>query len=49
MAANLDVELFTGIGLSEQKAKETVKNKVISQALRTTIEEVVGISNFSIW
>lgn len=49
MAANPDVELFTGIGLSEQKAKETIKNKVIAQALRTTIEEVVDMNNITVW
>ena len=34
------VSLFTSIGLSEQKAKETVKNKVVSDQLKQVITEV---------
>lgn len=32
-----DQELFTKIGLSDQKIKETVKNKVVSANLRSAI------------
>ena len=33
-------ELFTSIGLSESKAKDTLKNSNVSQALRTYILQV---------
>lgn len=32
--------LFTSIGLSEQKAKETLKNEALSSALRDAITQV---------
>ena len=32
--------LFTGIGLSEQKAKETIKNDKIAKNLQSIIVEV---------
>ena len=32
--------LFTGIGLSEQKAKETIKNNAVSKNLSGAIKEV---------
>ncbi|XP_071081641.1 glutamine--tRNA ligase-like [Haliotis cracherodii] len=38
MAANL-VDLFVGIGLSEQKAKETLKNEQLTQNLKHTIDQ----------
>lgn len=34
------VALFTSIGLSEQKAKETLKNEALSSALREAIIQV---------
>ena len=34
------LKLFTGIGLSEQKAKETIKNGKISKNLQDIIIEV---------
>lgn len=37
--AAVDVSLFTGIGLSEQKAKETIKNEQVSQLLKQAIEQ----------
>lgn len=37
-----DVELFKSIGLSEQKAKETLKNVQVSKNLKTAIAEVSG-------
>lgn len=40
MADNLT--LFTSIGLSEQKAKETLKNEVLSSSLRDAINQVRG-------
>ena len=36
------VELFTRIGLSETKAKETVKNATLSTNLKACIEAVRG-------
>lgn len=38
MADNL--ALFTSIGLSEQKAKETLKNEALSSSLRDAINQV---------
>lgn len=38
MADNLS--LFTSIGLSEQKAKETLKNETLSSSLRDAINQV---------
>lgn len=38
MADNL--ALFTSIGLSEQKAKETLKNEALSSSLRDAIHKV---------
>lgn len=35
-----DVKLFQSIGLSEQKAKETLKNKQVSNNLKLAITEV---------
>jgi len=32
-----DQELFAKIGLSEQKIKETIKNKLVTQNLRTAV------------
>lgn len=32
--------LFTSIGLSEQKAKETLKNEALSSALKEAITQV---------
>ena len=40
MESQDDVELFQSIGLSEQKAKETLKNKQVSNNLRLAIIEV---------
>lgn len=34
------VALFTSIGLSEQKAKETIKNEQLSSALKDAITQV---------
>ena len=34
------VELFCSIGLSEQKAKETIKNEIVSSNLKQVIAEV---------
>lgn len=34
------VALFTSIGLSEQKAKETLKNEALSSALKDAIKQV---------
>lgn len=39
MATDL-IPLFTSIGLSESKAKETLKNATVSENLRQVIEEV---------
>ena len=39
MATNL-LSVFTGIGLSEQKAKETIKNEAISKNLEQVITDV---------
>lgn len=33
--------LFTSIGLSEQKAKETLKNEALSSALKAAITQVM--------
>lgn len=38
--------LFTSIGLSEQKAKETAKNDQVSQNLRKMIEKVTEEATF---
>ena len=38
--ANELLALFTGIGLSEQKAKETLKNQNVSENLTQVINEV---------
>lgn len=35
------VALFTSIGLSEQKAKETLKNEQLSAALRDAVTQVL--------
>lgn len=35
-----DIQLFESIGLSEQKAKETLKNKQVSNNLKLAIIEV---------
>ena len=42
MATSTDdlVKLFAGIGLSEQKAKETVKNENLASDLKLVIEKV---------
>ena len=42
--ANGDVKLFTSIGLSEQKAKETLTNDAVSQNLKEVILEVCSAS-----
>ena len=34
------VKLFTGIGLTENKAKDTIKNPVLSESLKSAINEV---------
>lgn len=34
------LKLFTSIGLSEQKAKETLKNEGLAKSLKGIIEEV---------
>ena len=38
--ANELLQLFTSIGLSEQKAKETLKNQNVSENLKQVINEV---------
>jgi glutaminyl-tRNA synthetase len=43
MADNELVSLFQSIGLTEQRAKDTVKNKKLAPTLQTTIAEA-GIS-----
>ena len=40
MESQDDIKLFQSIGLSEQKAKETLKNKQVSSNLRLAIIEV---------
>lgn len=35
-----DVKLFQSLGLSEQKAKETLKNAQVTKHLKAAIEEV---------
>lgn len=40
MESKDDIELFQSIGLSEQKAKETLKNKQVSNNLKLVITEV---------
>ena len=44
MAASADNEtritLFQSIGLTEQKARETLKNQEVTRSLETTINEV---------
>ena len=44
--ANELLELFTGIGLSEQKAKETLKNQNVSDNLKQVIKEVCILDCF---
>ena len=39
MSADL-VKAFVAIGLSEQKAKETLKNESVTQNLKSAIEQV---------
>lgn len=39
MSADL-IETFVAIGLSEQKAKETLKNDNVTQNLKSAIEQV---------
>lgn len=39
MSADL-IETFVSIGLSEQKAKETLKNDNVTQNLKSAIEQV---------
>lgn len=41
------LELFTSIGLSEQKAKETLKNGALSSTLRDAIVQVRALQNMS--
>ena len=36
----MSVSLFASIGLSEQKASETVKNEIVSKKLETIINQV---------
>ncbi|XP_060575052.1 glutamine--tRNA ligase-like [Ruditapes philippinarum] len=38
------VSLFVGTGLSEQKAKETLKNELVTQNLKSAIEQVGNVS-----
>ncbi|XP_060606764.1 glutamine--tRNA ligase-like [Ruditapes philippinarum] len=38
------VSLFIGTGLSEQKAKETLKNELVTQNLKSAIEQVGNVS-----
>ncbi|KAI0233738.1 Glutamine--tRNA ligase [Lamellibrachia satsuma] len=42
--ANELLELFTGIGLSEQKAKETLKNQNVSDNLKQVIKEASALT-----
>ena len=44
--ADESVKVFMSIGLSEQKAKETLKNKNVSENLKSIITEV---SYISVW
>ena len=37
---NMSVELFASIGLSETKARETLKNAVVSSLLQSIISKV---------
>ena len=39
MASEL-MQTFTSIGLSEQKAKETLKNQAVTENLKSVIDEV---------
>lgn len=44
---NEDIKLFQTIGLSEQKAKETLKNAQVTKHLKSAISEVsYNYSNF---
>ncbi|XP_059475258.1 probable glutamine--tRNA ligase [Neocloeon triangulifer] len=45
MPEETDIELFAKIGLSEQKIKETVKNKVVTANLRTAISATSNASS----
>ena len=41
MSSSTDlVNLFTSIGLSDQKAKETIKNQALANSLKEVINEV---------
>lgn len=40
MAEETAIELFRSVGLSEQKAKETLKNEGVSANLKEAIEQV---------
>ena len=40
------VELFTNAGLSEQKAKETIKNEVVSNYFKQAIDQVKYFVHF---
>ncbi|XP_055958288.1 glutamine--tRNA ligase [Patella vulgata] len=44
MASEL-VDLFVGIGLTEQKAKETIKNEQVSKNLKGAIDTASSVSN----
>ena len=35
-----DIKLFKSVGLSEQKAKETLKNALVTKQLKSAISEV---------
>ena len=37
------LEIFQGIGLSEQKAKETIKNDKLAQRLESIINQVINL------
>lgn len=43
-----DVKLFQSIGLSEQKAKETLKNKQVSNNLKLALTEVSTLIQYLI-
>ena len=40
------MELFTNAGLSEQKAKETIKNEVVSNCFKQAIDQVKYFVHF---
>ncbi|XP_053325199.1 glutamine--tRNA ligase [Spea bombifrons] len=46
--ADESVSLFTAIGLSEQKARETLKNEALSQTLREAILQTQAVSGPSV-